>query len=64
MKAIIAGLLFVLGMLMLTGESVNGEFFATFLIKSAGVALMGLSAAAFRFWKVGEAKWIKRLLNE
>ena len=47
MKTIIYGILFVLGLIVMTGESVNGDFLTTLSIKCAGLLMVCISAAGF-----------------
>ena len=47
MKTIIFGILFVLGLIVMTGESVDGEFLTTVEIKCAGLLMVCISAAGF-----------------
>ena len=47
MKTIIFGILFVLGLIVMTGESINGEFLTTLAVKCAGLLMVCIAAAGF-----------------
>lgn len=47
MKTFIYGILFVLGLIVMTGESVNGDFLTTLAVKCAGLLMVCISAAGF-----------------
>lgn len=47
MKTIIFGILFVLGLIVMTGESVDGEFLTTLAVKCAGLLMVCIAAAGF-----------------
>lgn len=47
MKTIIFGILFVLGLIVMTGESVDGEFLTTLAVKCVGLLMVCVSAAGF-----------------
>ena len=47
MKTIIFVILFVLGLIVMTGESVDGEFLTTLAVKCAGLLMVCIAAAGF-----------------
>ena len=63
-KKIIVGLVFVIALLLLSGESTSGDFETTLLIKLGGIICLILCPALWFWFGLDKDEKINKFLNE